>query len=141
MPTVLFLCTGNSARSVLGEVIFNEYFSNHGRAYSAGSNPVGQVNPAAITILQSHGHDVSGLKSQNVDEFTGEGTPTIDIVISVCDNAARDCPVWPGPDKPQRLHWPLPDPAAVEGQSEKLQAFEETYNSLKERLTQYFIDS
>jgi arsenate reductase len=97
---VLFLCTGNSARSILGEVIFNVLFSVHGRAYSAGSKPMGKVNPFALSTLQKHGHTVEGLRSKNVDEFMRDSAPAIDLVISVCDSAAQDCPVWPGKGKP-----------------------------------------
>ncbi|MCC6597789.1 MAG: arsenate reductase ArsC [Alphaproteobacteria bacterium] len=129
---VLFLCTGNSARSILGEVIFNAMFSAHGRAYSAGSKPVGAVNPLALSVLQKHGHSVEGLRSKNIDEFIKEDAPTIDLVISVCDSAANDCPIWPGQGKPERLHWPLPDPATQED-------FERTYQVVKYRINTIFI--
>lgn len=124
---VLFLCTGNSARSILGEVIFNALFSAHGSAYSAGSKPVGQVNPFALSLLQKYGHALEGLRSKNVDEFIKDDAPAIDLVISVCDSAAQDCPVWPGKGNPKRLHWPLPDPKAMED-------FEETYQELKRKI-------
>jgi len=128
---VLFLCTGNSARSILGEVIFNALFSQHGRAYSAGSKPVGQVNPLALSVLKTHGHAVEGLRSKNVDEFIKDDAPAIDLVISVCDSAANDCPIWPGKGNPKRLHWPLPDPKTMED-------FEEIYGTLKEKITEMF---
>ncbi len=125
---VLFLCTGNSARSILGEVIFNDLFSNRGRAYSAGSKPVGKVNPLALKILQKHGHNTEGLQSQSVDDFLD--TP-IDMVISVCNSAANDCPVWLGKGTSKRLHWPLPDPKTEE-------EFENIYVSLKEKISSIF---
>lgn len=125
---VLFLCTGNSARSILGEAIFNDLFSNHGRAYSAGSKPAGKVNPLALKILHQHGHNTEGLQSQSVDAFLD--TP-IDVVISVCNSAANDCPVWPGKGTSKRLHWPLPDPK-TEGE------FENIYVSLKEKISSIF---
>lgn len=111
---VLFLCTGNSARSILGEFIFNALFSAHGPAYSAGSKPVGQVNPLALSVLNRHGHNVEGLRSKNVDEFIKDDAPAINLVISVCDSAANDCPIWPGKGNPKRLHWPMPDPKTME---------------------------
>lgn len=124
---VLFLCTGNSARSILGEVIFNEMFSAHGHAYSGGSKPVGQVNPFALSLLQKYGHAVEGLRSKNVDEFIKNDAPAIDLVISVCDSAAQDCPVWLGQGNAKRLHWPLPDPKTE-------QDFEETYQELRRKI-------
>lgn len=127
---VLFLCTGNSARSILGEVIFNALFSEHGRAYSAGSKPMGKVNPFALAVLEKHGHSVEGLRSKNIDEFMQDGAPTIDLVISVCDSAANDCPVWLGQDNPKRLHWPLPDPKTEED-------FEQTYEILKNKIADF----
>lgn len=124
---VLFLCTGNSARSILGEVIFNAMLSEHGRAYSAGSKPVGKINPFALSVLQKHDYDTQGLRSKSVDEFTSNDAPAIDLVISVCDFAANDCPVWLGEGNPKRLHWPLPDPKTKED-------FERTYATLKEKI-------
>ena len=121
---VLFLCTGNSARSILGEVIFNDVFSGRGHAYSAGSKPMGKINPLALKVLQRHGHNTATLKSQPVDDFLD--TP-IDVVISVCDSAANDCPVWPGKGNPERLHWSFPDPETQED-------FENIYAVLKEKM-------
>lgn len=132
---ILFLCTGNSARSILGEAIFNSLFAAYGHAFSAGSRPVGQINPCALQTLKNHGHDTSRLHSKNVGIFSTEDAPAIDLVISVCDSAAQDCPVWPGKGQPQRLYWPLPDPASVEDAAEKAAAFEKTYNDLKEKIT------
>lgn len=129
---VLFLCTGNSARSILGEVIFNALFSKeHGRAYSAGSKPVGQVNPFALSVLQKYGHAVEGLSSKNIDDFMQDNAPAINLIISVCDSAANDCPIWPGKGNPKRLHWPLPDPKTEDD-------FEQTYQALREDISALF---
>lgn len=132
---VLFLCTGNSARSILGEAIFNSLFAPYGHAFSAGSRPIGQVSPLALETLKNHGHSISGLHSKNVGIFSTADAPVMDLVIFVCDSAAQDCPIWSGKGSPQRLHWPLPDPAAVEGPAEKAATFEKTYHDLKEKVT------
>ena len=131
---VLVLCTGNSARSILGEVLFNKLGKGRFIAHSAGSNPVGRVNPYALELLQQQGHSIEGLRSKSWDEFAAPGAPQIDFIFTVCDNAAGEtCPIWPG--KPATAHWGIPDPAHVEGGDEaKRAAFRKAYEQLTRRI-------
>ena len=131
---VLFVCTGNSARSILGEAIMNRPGAGRFKAFSAGSHPTGTVNPNAVALLKSLNHPTEGLRSKNWDEFAEEGAPKLDFVFTVCDQAAGEmCPIWPG--QPMSAHWGLPDPAAVTGtQAETAAAFAETYRMLNNRI-------
>lgn len=129
---VLFLCTGNSARSILAEAILNREGAGHFRAFSAGSFPKGAVHPAALSLLQGLGHPVEGLRSKSWDEFTEAGAPEIDFIFTVCDNAAGEvCPIWPG--RPMTAHWGIADPAAIEGERQP-QAFWDSYQQLLRRI-------
>lgn len=132
---VLFLCTGNSARSILAEACLNREGQGRFTAYSAGSHPKGEVHPMAIDLLKRANHDVSGLRSKSWDEFAAPGAPQMDFVFTVCDSAAAEsCPVWPG--QPMTAHWGVPDPAAVEGtNTEKALAFADTYRMLNNRIS------
>ena len=131
---VLFLCTGNSARSILAESILNTVGKGRFRAYSAGSHPAGEVNPFAIELLEKNRLPTAGLRSKNWDEFAAADAPRLDFVFTVCDKAANEaCPVWPG--QPMTAHWGVPDPAAVEGGDEaKRKAFFAAYNQLQNRI-------
>ena len=131
---VLFLCTGNSARSILGEAIMNRSGAGRFKAFSAGSHPTGTVNLNAVALLKSLNHPTESLRSKNWDEFAEEGAPKLDFVFTVCDQAAGEmCPIWPG--QPMSAHWGLPDPAAVTGtQAEIAAAFAETYRMLNNRI-------
>ncbi|THF62549.1 arsenate reductase ArsC [Pseudothauera rhizosphaerae] len=131
---VLFLCTGNSARSILAEAILNREGRGRFRAWSAGSHPAGAVHPLALELLARLDHPVHGLHSKNWDEFAAAGAPEMDFVITVCDKAAGEvCPVWPG--QPMTAHWGMPDPVAVEGSdSERHLAFADTYRMLRNRI-------
>ena len=129
---ILVLCTGNSARSILGEVLLNKLGGDRITAFSAGSHPAGRVNPGALAKLEREGHPTEGLSSKSWDVFTGSDAPDIDLVITVCDNAAGEsCPVWNG--SPLTVHWGIPDPAAAEP-DEIDAAFEQAYASLRQRV-------
>ena len=132
---VLFLCTGNSARSIMAEVIMNRKGSPTFTAYSAGSHPAGFVRPEAIRQVESASLPTEGLRSKSWDEFSGPGAPHLDFVFTVCDNAAKEiCPVWPG--QPMTAHWGVPDPASVVGTREEIdRAFREAFSILERRIS------
>ncbi len=131
---VLVLCTGNSCRSILAEVLFNDLGQGRIEAYSAGSKPAGVVNPGAIEQLQKSGHATTGLSSKSWDQFSGPDAPSIDLVVTVCDNAAGEsCPVWNG--SPVTAHWGIPDPADAEP-GDREAAFELAYQQLRHRIEQ-----
>jgi protein-tyrosine-phosphatase len=131
---VLFLCTGNSARSIMAEAILNKLGQGRFRAFSAGSRPKGQVNPHAVGLLQSLGYDPSGFRSKSWTEFAKPDAPRLDFVFTVCDNAAGEsCPVWPG--QPITAHWGVPDPAEATGvPAEIALAFRDAYRMLHQRI-------
>ena len=134
---VLFLCTGNSARSIMAESMLNALGGGRFRAFSAGSHPTGRVNPFAIEILARGGYPASGLRSKGWEEFSRKGAPAIDFVITVCDHAAAQaCPVLAG--RPVSAHWGIPDPAAVQGDDEeKRAAFAATLSTLRRRIQHF----
>jgi arsenate reductase len=131
---VLFLCTGNSARSILAEAILNKIGKGKFVGYSAGSHPKGTVNPHALALLERLGHPADGLRSKSWNEFAAGGAPALDFVFTVCDNAANEvCPVWPG--QPMTAHWGVPDPATREGtDAEVAAAFRDAYHQLHRRI-------
>jgi protein-tyrosine-phosphatase len=131
---VLFLCTGNSARSILAESLINEWGRGKFRGFSAGSHPKGAVHPIALELLRKMNFPTEGLRSKAWDEFSAPGAPPLDFVFTVCDNAAGEvCPYWPG--QPMTAHWGIPDPAAVEGSEvEKWTAFRSAFKSLDNRI-------
>jgi arsenate reductase (thioredoxin) len=131
---VLFLCPGNSVRSILAEALLNHRGKPKFHAFSAGSHPTGRVNPVAIPLLESAELPTAGLRSKSWDEFAKPGAPRMDFVFTVCDNAALEvCPVWPG--QPMTAHWGVPDPAAVEGSKEKIERpFCEAFVTLDRRI-------
>ena len=129
---VLFLCTGNSARSILAEAILKKEGAGRFRAFSAGSFPKGEVHPAALELLRELGHPTDRFRSKSWDEFAGEGAPPLDFIFTVCDNAAGEvCPIWPG--KPVTAHWGIEDPAAVEGDGQRA-AFWTAFQALQRRV-------
>jgi protein-tyrosine-phosphatase len=131
---VLFLCTGNSARSILAEAILNKAGAGKFQAFSAGSQPKGQVHPEARKLLQSLGFDTRGFRSKSWNEFAKPGAPALDFVFTVCDNAAGEaCPLWPG--QPMTAHWGIPDPAAATGSAAQVSlAFKDAYRMLSQRI-------
>ena len=131
---VLFLCTGNSARSIIAEAILNKFGAGRFQAYSAGSQPKGQVNPRTIELLKALGYDTSGFRSKSWGEFAKPGAPPLDFVFTVCDNAAGEaCPVWPG--QPMTAHWGVPDPAEAKGTPAEIAlAFKDAYRMLHQRI-------
>lgn len=130
---VLVLCTGNSARSILGEVLFNKLGKGRFKAYSAGSKPAGQVNPGALEWMRANDFSTEGLRSKSWDEFSAPGAPEFDFVFTVCDNAAGEvCPVWYG--SPMTAHWGIPDPAHVEGDEARRAAFNKAADQLTRRI-------
>jgi arsenate reductase (thioredoxin) len=133
--TVLFLCTGNSARSILAECILNREGRGRFHAFSAGSHPKGGVHPFALELLKKMNHPTAGLRSKSWDEFAAPDAPSLDFVFTVCDNAASEvCPFWPG--QPMTAHWGVPDPAAVEGSdAERHLAFADAYRMLTNRIS------
>jgi arsenate reductase len=131
---VLFLCTGNSARSIMAEAILNRLGAGKFNAYSAGSQPKGQVHPETIRLLQGLDYDISGFRSKSWNEFARPGAPSLDFVFTVCDNAAGEtCPLWPG--QPMTAHWGVPDPAQADGTSAEIAlAFKDAYRLLQQRI-------
>lgn len=129
---VLFLCTGNSARSILAEAILNKAGAGHFRAFSAGSFPKGQVHPASLRLLGELGYSTANFRSKSWDEFAAEGAPPLEFIFTVCDDAAGEiCPVWPG--HPMNAHWGIEDPAAVEDDGQE-RAFRNAYLALQRRI-------
>jgi arsenate reductase len=131
---VLFLCTGNSARSIMAEAILNKLGAGRFRAFSAGSQPKGRVHPHTIQLLQSLGYDTASFRSKSWNEFARPGAPSLDFAFTVCDNAAGEtCPVWPG--QPMTAHWGVPDPAEATGSPAEIAlAFKDAYRMLHQRI-------
>jgi arsenate reductase (thioredoxin) len=138
MPlNILILCTGNSARSILGEGLVGHVSQGRARGFSAGSHPAGGVNPVALETLARHGVPIENPRSKSWDEFSAPGAPVMDLVITVCDSAAREtCPVWPG--APVQAHWGVPDPAFVQPIEARREAFEIVFETLRRRFEAFF---
>lgn len=133
MRRILFLCTGNSARSILGEALINELGEGAYQAFSAGSHPTGRISPGAVEKLEAEGIATAGLESKSWDRFSGTTAPAIDIVITVCDNAAGEsCPLWNG--SPVTAHWGIPDPAYFDDEEARRAAFDLAYARLRRRV-------
>jgi len=134
---VLFLCTANSARSILGEAIINKLGKGRFKGFSAGSQPRGEVNPHSVLLLEKLGHDTSFARSKSWDEFAEDGAEQMDFIFTVCDQAAAEtCPIWPG--HPATAHWGVPDPAAVEGTEAEIgAAFGDSYRMLERRISAF----
>ncbi len=133
MKKILFICTGNSVRSVMAEVLIHQLGRGKYQAFSAGAVPTGVVNPLTIRVLTEHGHDTSSLRSKPLDEFIGED---FDVVVTVCDDAREACPVWP--KRTKVIHWSLNDPGAFEGAGEEKRAFfEKIYGQIEERISKF----
>lgn len=133
---VLFLCTGNSARSILAEVLLNRLGGGRFKAYSAGSFPAGQVNPGTLEILRAKGFDTAGLRSKSWDEFAGPDAPKMDFIFTVCDRAAGEqCPFWPG--HPVTAHWGFEDPAHVAPEAARRRAFEKVFGEIAARIRRF----
>jgi len=134
---VLFLCTGNSARSIFGEAILNREGAGRFKAFSAGSQPRGAVHPYSLDLLRQLNYPVDGVRSKSWDEFAAANAPQLDFVFTVCDDAAQEpCPIWPG--QPMSAHWGIPDPVAATGsEAEKRLAFADAYRMLKNRISAF----
>jgi arsenate reductase (thioredoxin) len=132
---VLFLCTGNSARSIMAEAILNYKGAPNFKAYSAGSHPAGSVRPEALKLIEQARLPINGLRSKDWGEFAKPGAPQLDFVFTVCDNAAKEvCPIWPG--QPMTAHWGVPDPAAVEGSEKDIErAYRDAFMTLERRIS------
>jgi arsenate reductase len=142
--SILFLCTGNSARSIMAEAYLNKAGAGAWRAYSAGSKPAGRPNPVALETLAAHGVPATAARPKSWDEFAAAGAPPLDVVVTVCDNAAGEaCPVFFAPDgaAPRRLHWSFPDPAAAAGsQAEKRAAFERVFADIRAKIDAFLAE-
>lgn len=135
LPAILFLCTGNSARSILAEALLNHKGAGRFRGFSAGSQPKGEPHPMALSVLEAHGLPTAGLRSKSWDEFAGPDAEPIEYIVTVCDNAAGEtCPIWPG--HPVTAHWGIADPAAVDGDGQRA-AFERAFALMDMRISAF----